>query len=215
MKFSLFTLATFLSLALAKAPIKNPDAKDAVADSYIVVYKAGTSTSARSEHESKVDRAAKRKNKKGVGVKYNVGFNGYQIDIASEDLDKVLNDPAVEFVEKDLIVRASAPVVSARDEPSKFDISKTGHSFFEMPHTRRRAAEEQTAEIQIARKNSLITQSNAPWGLARISHRKAGATSYTSDRTTGNGIKVYVLDTGIFTGHSVWYHGCAELRCYR
>ncbi|KAF2110600.1 subtilisin-like protease Pr1A [Lophiotrema nucula] len=46
------------------------------------------------------------------------------------------------------------------------------------------------------------TQANAPWGLARISHRKKGATDYVFTPTIGT--YVYVLDSGIRTSHQLF-----------
>ena len=56
-------------------------------------------------------------------------------------------------------------------------------------------------------KRSFATQLNAPWGLGRISHLAKGSTNYVYDNTVGagQGSKVYVIDTGILTTHTV---GC-------
>ncbi|KAE9969895.1 hypothetical protein BLS_005183 [Venturia inaequalis] len=52
-------------------------------------------------------------------------------------------------------------------------------------------------------KRSLLTQSPAPWNLARISHRQKGSTTYTYDSSaTGQGTCSYILDTGLFTQHA-------------
>lgn len=50
----------------------------------------------------------------------------------------------------------------------------------------------------------LVEQKNATAGLARISHASAasGATNYVFDDTAGQGITVYVVDTGVKTTHS-------------
>ncbi|KAH6865475.1 subtilisin-like protease-like protein [Alternaria rosae] len=48
---------------------------------------------------------------------------------------------------------------------------------------------------------ALITQTNAPWGLASVSSRTRGATSYVYDSTAGNNTYSYVLDSGIRTTH--------------
>ncbi|CZR55531.1 probable alkaline protease (oryzin) [Phialocephala subalpina] len=50
--------------------------------------------------------------------------------------------------------------------------------------------------------SALTTQTGAPYGLGRISHRDKGTTSYIYDSSAGSGITVYVVDTGIYTGHS-------------
>lgn len=48
-----------------------------------------------------------------------------------------------------------------------------------------------------------MTQSSAPWGLARLSSSSRGASSYVYDDSAGEGTCVYVIDTGIYTAHSV------------
>lgn len=58
--------------------------------------------------------------------------------------------------------------------------------------------------------SALLSQSNAPAGLASISHTAtgkaaAGGKNYVFDSTAGKGIVVYVVDTGIRTTHSVSY----------
>ncbi|KAK8143460.1 subtilisin-like serine protease [Beauveria asiatica] len=45
------------------------------------------------------------------------------------------------------------------------------------------------------------TQSGATWSLGRISHRQAGETDYIYDETAGQGICVYVTDSGIDDSH--------------
>jgi subtilisin family serine protease len=53
------------------------------------------------------------------------------------------------------------------------------------------------------------TQENAPWGLARLSSDKPGATSYTFDDAAGEGTCSYVVDTGIDVTHPE-FEGRAE-----
>jgi len=50
--------------------------------------------------------------------------------------------------------------------------------------------------------NALLSQTNAPPGLARISHKAAGNSSYVFDSTAGEGITAYIVDTGILASHS-------------
>ncbi|RYO88786.1 hypothetical protein DL763_005866 [Monosporascus cannonballus] len=57
---------------------------------------------------------------------------------------------------------------------------------------------EQDAEVKAL---AYVTQDNAPWGLARVSHRNRGSTSYVYDSSTGAGTCTYVIDTGIYTQH--------------
>lgn len=48
-----------------------------------------------------------------------------------------------------------------------------------------------------------VTQADVPWGLARISHRGTGATSYVYDESAGEGTCSYIIDTGIYVDHTV------------
>ncbi|KAF4455950.1 subtilisin-like protease [Fusarium austroafricanum] len=45
------------------------------------------------------------------------------------------------------------------------------------------------------------TQTDATWGLARLSNTNPGSTKYTYDSTAGQGVCAYVIDTGIYTNH--------------
>lgn len=49
--------------------------------------------------------------------------------------------------------------------------------------------------------NALKTQSDAPWGLARISSRVPNTTNYTYDDSAGADTYAYIIDTGILLGH--------------
>lgn len=59
-------------------------------------------------------------------------------------------------------------------------------------------------------KRELTTQSDAPWGLAAISHRHADATDYIYDANAGQGTFAYVVDTGVLLSHSE-FEGRASL----
>ncbi|KAB5549479.1 extracellular alkaline serine protease [Coniochaeta sp. 2T2.1] len=50
--------------------------------------------------------------------------------------------------------------------------------------------------------DALASQPNAPWGLARLSHRNRGSTDYVYDSSAGRGTYAYVIDTGLNVGHS-------------
>ncbi|KAJ7188904.1 serine-type endopeptidase [Mycena filopes] len=58
---------------------------------------------------------------------------------------------------------------------------------------------------QIVRTQESAVQKSAPWGLARVSHRKklsfATFTRYEYDDQGGEGVDVYVIDTGINIAH--------------
>lgn len=49
---------------------------------------------------------------------------------------------------------------------------------------------------------TMITQSNAPWGLDRIGQRDLPLNGIYSYTTTGSGVNVYIIDTGIRRTHT-------------
>lgn len=58
-------------------------------------------------------------------------------------------------------------------------------------------------EDQVGSSGGYVTQKGAPWGLGRISHRKAGITDYTYDSSAGQGVCAYVTDSGVDEKHPV------------
>lgn len=46
-----------------------------------------------------------------------------------------------------------------------------------------------------------VTQSDAPWGLGRISHRETGSTEYVYDESAGEDTCSFIIDTGIYVDH--------------
>ncbi|KAL2257586.1 hypothetical protein VTK26DRAFT_9452 [Humicola hyalothermophila] len=51
-------------------------------------------------------------------------------------------------------------------------------------------------------RRTMVTQHQAPWGLGRISHRARNSPDYFYSSSAGEGVRVYVLDTGIRTSHA-------------
>ena len=64
---------------------------------------------------------------------------------------------------------------------------------------------EYVEEEAIFRINTYVSQTGAPWGLGRISHKAKGSTTYVYDDSAGAGTCAYVIDTGIYTAHSVCF----------
>jgi cerevisin len=68
----------------------------------------------------------------------------------------------------------------------------------------------QSEEVAYVEKDQVVyadaTQYNAPWGLARISHRKALSfgtfNKYLFDESAGEGVTVYIVDTGVNVNHT-------------
>ncbi|KAI8842935.1 peptidase S8/S53 domain-containing protein [Chytridium lagenaria] len=66
--------------------------------------------------------------------------------------------------------------------------------------------QDQIMSVDYIQDASLIAQKDAPWGLARISHKALPKTpetqsEYVYREGAGEGVVVYVIDTGVFVGH--------------
>lgn len=51
--------------------------------------------------------------------------------------------------------------------------------------------------------NAFVSQTGAPWGLGRISHKARGSTTYVYDDSAGEGTCAYIIDTGVDATHPV------------
>lgn len=58
-------------------------------------------------------------------------------------------------------------------------------------------------EDSIVELDAYTSQPGATWGLARISSRRPGGSTYTYDDSAGSGTCSYILDTGVDARHSV------------
>ena len=64
---------------------------------------------------------------------------------------------------------------------------------------------EQDAIVSI---NKYVTQTDAPWGLGRISHKTTGSDENVYDDSAGEGTCAYIIDTGVYTEHNVCIFSC-------
>ncbi|KAF1977963.1 subtilisin-like protein [Bimuria novae-zelandiae CBS 107.79] len=62
--------------------------------------------------------------------------------------------------------------------------------------------EREASFLVASHKRDLVTQANAEWGLAAISHRTKTSTDYVYDPIAGQGTYAYVVDDSIRTTHS-------------
>ncbi|BFZ54836.1 proteinase B [Savitreella phatthalungensis] len=97
-----------------------------------------------------------------------VGFAGYSGAFTDEVVAELRKSPDVDFIERDSVVHALAPV--KRNDSQESELEK-----------------------------------NAPWGLARLSHKKTLGFStfnkYEYDASAGEGVTAYIIDTGINVDH--------------
>lgn len=123
MRFSAIQLATLAAALLPLAQgaptekragnskYRNPDATDVVEDSYIVVYKEGTTNAAISAHEASITASLRRRDTAytGIGANYNMtSFLGYQIQADSDTIDEIAASDDVDYIEKDAKMYATS-----------------------------------------------------------------------------------------------------------
>lgn len=165
-------LFAFLPAVLAlPAPVLVPQAGTPIPGKYIVKMKNGGSSNL-------VDAALKLLNKKPSHVYKSNGFGGFAAEIS---------DQIVELLQKLPDVRFLFPVLAALSNS------------FQVEYIEQDAII--TAIDFRIEKKAYTTQKSATWGLARISNKNPGSTSYKYDTTAGADTCAYVIDTGIEIGH--------------
>jgi hypothetical protein len=92
----LLGLSVLLAQVCADAQIVNINAKDAIPDRYIVVYKDKVNLGDRQKHEDVVNTRAKGKKMRGIERVFQItGFNGYTIEIGPQDLPLIIKNDMV------------------------------------------------------------------------------------------------------------------------
>lgn len=92
-----------------KVKLPTAQAKDIIADSYIVVYNTGITADVTASHVEFVNSIiAKRDNAASIGATYKIkDFSGYQISADEATIVEIANKPEVAYIEKDQKVYAS------------------------------------------------------------------------------------------------------------
>jgi len=174
------------------APVLSSIHAEVVPDSYIIKFKDHVNAAKANDHHNWVknihkdgeeERFELRKRSLGSSIEeafaglkhtYNIadGFKGYSGHFHESTIEKLRNNPDVEFIEKDSIVHTMRPTSS--EESVQEDCSPE-------------------------------TEKQAPWGLARVSHRKGLSFStynkYLYAAEGGEGVDAYVIDTGTNVDH--------------
>lgn len=173
----LLTWASLLSLAMA-APVIQPRGAQLIPGSYIIKLKDGASDSALQ------DTIKHLKSVQADHV-YRAGrFKGFSAKLSPSVLAAVRKLPEV------------------RPLPPSFSFRASARS---RPHSRADQClkVEYIEQDAVVTASDLVTQDDVPWGLARISHRTTGQTSYVYDESAGEGTCSYIIDTGIYVNHTV------------
>ncbi len=143
-----------------------------IANQYIVVLAEGTDAA-----------AIARRHRITTQQVYSTALSGFAARLTAKQLAAVRNDGSVAYVEQDSIARINA-------KPDPKGITKV----------KPKGNAQLGARSQAPSGKSV--QTGATWGLDRIDQRARplnGTYRYTS---TGAGVTAYVIDTGIYAGHS-------------
>ncbi|KAI0421825.1 subtilase [Xylaria grammica] len=147
--------------------ISNPDAKNIVPNSYIVVYNNTFNSDDIDAQEASIRTAIQKRNLNKRGT------SGRLLSTRVRSFS-MSNGWRATAMESDDVMAAE---INAMDMVSYIEAN------------------------QYVNISALVAQANAPPGLVRLSHAKAGADSYVFDDSAGEGITAYVVDTGILTTH--------------
>ncbi|MCK9895323.1 S8 family peptidase [Frankia sp. AgB32] len=113
-------------------------------------------------------------------------ISGYVAQLDASQLESVRNDPDVAYVEPDQIVRANAGETdsgAAPAQPASTDDAQVG------------AAGGRPVQAD-------VSQRPATWGLDRVDQRRGNLDGAYTYRSTGAGVSVYLVDSGIRATHS-------------
>ncbi|KJY01829.1 subtilisin-like serine protease PR1A like protein [Zymoseptoria brevis] len=128
-------------------------------------------------------------------LNYTIGsVTGFAFDGDDAVLDALQSLGEIEHVEPDVVMRASVPI-----------------GLFDPPVYKPSVVNGTNTTAPSNSSSDLVTQENSTWGLARISHKDAGASDYVYDASAGEGTFVYIIDTGINSAHEEFAGGRAVL----
>ncbi|PVG03009.1 subtilisin-like protein [Serendipita vermifera] len=180
-------------------PVRGLDAGTAVRkDGYIVRYKS-TVTNLTSAHDS----ILRTFGNKSIRNRYNGmrSFRGFSGTFTQDQLQRLRQNPSIESIEADSMGEADVlhwDRGTVREVTSKRSTNAYGE-----------VVERDSAHELVRR--AVVQQTDAPWGLQRISQTAAlgrtdvGSLDFTYTHDTagdGQGVDIYVLDSGLNTAHS-------------
>jgi cerevisin len=201
MKFVvLASLAAVSAVYLPKAEIVSDETANVISERYIVSLKKNALADMNTmmlEHSNWLESTLNDHPESSIDHHYNSdAFYGYAGTFDDAFLDKIASHPSVEYIERDQMVHLDYK------REFKFSFEVEGDDIINPVVT---PLFEKEGEEPIAHPSAVLTQTNTPsWGLARVSSIKKPTrfTNYTYPSTAGNGVTVYVIDTGVFVGHN-------------
>lgn len=189
--------ASGYSPSTAFAPLMaNPDL-ETIPGAYMIILKDGVSANDFFQHQSLISSAQLSANsfhgEDADGIRHVYNLEGHMQGYAGKFTDDVLNyiraQPEVDYVEMDSTVSVE---VMPQAEDKVWDVNTDFDT----------AASD---AMSTAKLGAYDIEKGAPWGLARISHRKRLGLStfnkYAYQGNGGEGVTAYVIDTGININH--------------
>lgn len=216
------------------APLMVPaDSSRVLADHYIVVLKSPSTTghgpsSPEGEtggpypnaslftHDLWLNARVHSDRNSKVKHRYSLGsFRGYSGSFSKELIDDIRQRPEVAYVEADQVMHVMGASYLKPKGAYSLRFTREPVGGFKSDYSE--YANGDGLESALARlildwfnpktkesAKKMESQSNAPWGLSRISHRdmpKDGDRSYEYPVSAGEGVDVYIIDTGINIKH--------------
>ena len=173
-------------------------AQESLPQRYLVALRRGVPTATFAAHHARIADAQASASAfhtldAGHGIRHVYDLDAEVLGYAGRFSDDVLAyiraQPEVEFVERDQVVRTTM-------------LEQGPERITEMPP---RGADAQSLSLPWDDPFRHQTEAGAPWGLARISHRKGLSlgtfNKYVYEAAGGEGVTAYIIDTGIYTQH--------------
>ena len=158
----------------------------------LVVMKKGLSEAEFMSFQSRYAKQSKRDEPEPIH-RIEIVFQSFQLTAPSNVLDELRRDPKVLMViEEDINILEQDPNHIENRYPAPIS-----------PPKRRRWLSPIGSAFQMAKRQSqkvsLTTQANSPAHLKFISQTRSGPKDYTYDSRAGEGIMVYVVDSGMMS----------------
>ncbi|RDA86423.1 putative subtilisin-like protease [Ophiocordyceps camponoti-leonardi (nom. inval.)] len=182
----LVALATLPHVRAAPMSLANGPPGSTIQGHYLIALKPGSKPQDLHSHLNWVEGVHKRglspEQFRGVERTYSgkTSFHGYAGHFDKSTIEEIRKNPDVAVVEEDRIWELD--YLEERHE-----MKVTSNTFQE--------------ESNSLEKRTFSTQTDSPWGLGAVSHRKKGAKDYLYNERAGQGTFAYVIDSGIRLSH--------------
>lgn len=224
---SLFVVCNVLSTTLA--PIKRPKNKNlAIPNQYIVTLKSsndsnGGSMRAMMNHRKWLETTILMVEAMSGGIVHTwnmMGIVGYSGTFSKSAIMAIRKRPDVELIEQDQLMYIMDDQHLLFDNRNTLMSLSSPHFGSLIPKNIRSILDDMIKNTKKGRGNGELfrekapikLQTNAPWGLSRVSSKERPTLlgNYTYPESAGKGVNVYVIDTGInieheeFEGRAKW-----------